>query len=147
MKRRIRLALIVLALALAGCSDDATHAPPASTGAEAANTTPAHLADQTLRARIGMVFTDADPWMAGAVLESGTLRVGDRVFLRAKNSSPTPVTIIAIRDDATQTDVIEAAAPQGVFLSFRPDASTSIGEVGPETLLLGDPATALPNSR
>ena len=147
MKSRFRLALIVLALTLAGCSDDAAHPPAATTGAEASDTTPAPAADPTLRARVGMVFTDTDPWMAGAVLESGTLRVGDRVFLRAKNSSPTPVTIIAIRDDATQTDVTEASAPQGVFLSFRPDASTSTGEVGPETLLLGDPATDLPNSR
>ena len=147
MKSRFRFALLVLALTLAGCSDDAAHPPSAMAGAEASDTTPAPAADPTLRARVGMVFTDTDPWMAGAMLEQGTLRVGDQLFLRANDASPIPVTITAIRDDATQADVTEAAAPHGVFLSFRPDASTSTGEVGPETLLLGDPATALPNSR
>jgi hypothetical protein len=138
MKSRIRLALLVLALTLAGCSDEATHLPATPTGAAASGATPAPVTDQTLRARIGMVFTDSDPWMAGAALEQGTLRVGDRVFLRTNDDSTIAVTITAIRDDATQTDVTEAAAPQGVFLSFKPFYPESIQSVESGAMLVGD---------
>ena len=138
MKSRFRFALLVLALTLAGCSDDAAHPPAAMAGAEASDTTPAPAADPTLRARVGMVFTDTDPWMAGAMLEQGTLRVGDQLFLRANDASPIPVTITAIRDDATQADVTEASAPQGVFLSFKPFYPESIQSVESGAVLVGD---------
>lgn len=130
---------ILFLLALAGCSGEAP-APSATTGAAPESATAAERSDPTARARLGIVFTDNDPWMAGAVIEEGHIRVGDQLLLRTDNGAHIPVTITAIRDDATQTDVSDASAPRGVFLSFRPKPSYAIGDLGYEPLLLGDPA-------
>ena len=124
----------LLALALAACSNEAAQDPASSAGANAPR-----VADRDVRVRLGIVFADGDPWMAGAVLENGRIQVGDRLFLRTRDGRSASVQITAIRDDATQSDVTEAAAPQGVFLSFRPEASTAIGEAGSDAMLLGDP--------
>ena len=135
---KIRPSLALLAFAIAACSKDAANPPSASTDADAVVAAAAPIADRMLRARIGMVFTDTDPWMAGAVVERGTLRVGDHAILLASNASSIPVTITAIRDDATQTDVAEATAPQGVFLSFRPASTKATLDAGSEAVLVGD---------
>lgn len=137
---------VLLLLALVGCSADAP-APSATTAAAPNAAIAAPHSDPTARARLGIVFADSDPWMAGAVLESGRIHVGDRLFLRTDKYAHIPVTITAIRDDATHADVPEATAPQGVFLSFRPEASTAIGETESDAMLLGDPDAASPNAR
>ena len=124
----------LLALALAACSNEAAQAPASAAGVHAPR-----VGDRDLRVRLGIVFADSDPWMAGGLIDQGRIRIGDRLFLRTQDGRSAPVQITAIRDDATQSDVTEAAAPQGVFLSFRPEASTAIGEAGSDAMLLGDP--------
>ena len=110
---------VLFAVALVACSGPAPDAPAPAAKVE----TPA-AADSDALVRLGMVFTDADPWMAGALLVRGKLHVG---------------LITAIRDDASQSDVTEAAAPQGVFLSFRPESPLpSPAPVGTDPLMVGD---------
>ena len=112
-----------------------------ATSAPAANTLAAtRVADTDLVARLGMVFNDADPWMAGAVLVRGRMQVGDRLFLLTRDDQRIAVRITAIRDDITQSALDEAAAPRGVFLSFRREPSAAAVAPGTEPLLTGDPA-------
>lgn len=126
----------LFALSLLACSADAPDAPAAKPSAQDASGT---VADTSARVRLGMVFGDSDPWMAGAVIERGRIRVGDRLFLLSSDQRRIPVQLAAIRDDATQSDVAEAGAPQGVFLGFRPEpfAATSLPA---DCVLVGDPA-------
>lgn len=132
------LPAVLLAFALVACSDDAP-APSATTGAAPESATAAERSDPTARARLGIVFSDNDPWMAGAVLENGRIQVGDRLFLHTRDGRSVPVQITAIRDDTTQSDIAEATAPRGVFLSFRPDSLDVTVDMGPESMLFGDP--------
>lgn len=127
----------LFALTLLACSADPADAPAAAKpSAQDASGT---VADISARVRLGMVFSDSDPWMAGAVIDRGQIRVGDRLFLLASDQRRIPVQIAAIRDDATQSDVAEAGAPQGVFLGFRPEpfAATNLPA---DCVLVGDPA-------
>lgn len=128
---------VLFALALAGCSDDAIEAPAASPAATTTEAAAAHT-DPSARVRLGIVFTDADPWMAGAILERGTLRIGDRLFLLTRSGQRIRVQLTAIRDDATQAAVNDASAPQDLFLSFRPESLNTAVDVGSEALLVGD---------
>ena len=130
---------VLLLLALVGCSADAP-APTATTAAARDAATAAPRNDPTARARLGIVFADSDPWMAGAVIEHGRIHVGDRLFLSTDNNTHILVTITAIRDDATQADVTEAAARQGVFLSFRADSPKEKLDVDAGAILAGDQA-------
>ena len=130
---------VLLAFALVACSGDAP-APSAHSGAAPESATVAPRSDPTARARLGIVFADSDPWMAGAVIEHGRIHVGDRLFLSTDNNTHILVTITAIRDDATQADVTEAAAPQGVFLSFRADSPKEKLDVDAGAILAGDQA-------
>lgn len=126
----------LLALALGACSNEAAQAPALSTDTKSTG-----VADHDVRVRLGIVFTEGHPWMAGAILEQGTLRVGDRLFLHARDDQRA-VIIKAMRDDATRAEVNEARAPQGVFLSFAPETPATIGDLGSDPILLGDPAAA-----
>lgn len=137
---KILLLPALLVLALAACSNDAEPAPESPAAVPS-------VADRDVRVRLGIVFTEGDPWMAGAVIDRGRVRVGDRLFLHTQEGRVVPVQITAIRDDATQSEVVEAAAPQGVFVSFKPEASTSIDDAGSEAMLLGDPEAASPSAR
>jgi len=137
---------VLLAFALVACSGDAP-APSATTGAAPESTTVAPRSDPTARARLGIVFSDSDPWMAGAVLENGRIQVGDRLFLRTDDDAHIPVTITAIRDDTTQTDVTEATAPRGVFLSFSRLSAQSRRSIDNYTLLTGDASSSHPESK
>ena len=125
----------LLALLLGACSTD----DPAADRSQSDAATTATVADASARVRLGMVFSDSDPWMAGAVIERGRIRVGDRLFLLDRDPPYLAVRITAIRDDATQSDVTEASASQGVFLSFRAEPAATIGEFGPDRLLVADP--------
>ncbi len=128
----------LLVLALAACSNEAAQDPASSAGANAPR-----AADHDVRMRLGVVFADGDPWMAGAVIDQGRIRVGDRLFLRTQDGRSVPVQITAIRDDATQSDVAEATAPQGVFLSFKPVDTRSLPKnLGNPQTLVTDPAQA-----
>lgn len=127
----------LFALTLLACSADPADAPAAAKpSAQDASGT---VADTSARVRLGMVFSDSDPWMAGAVIDRGRIRVGDRLFLLDRENQRIPVRITAIRDDATQSDVAQATAPQGVFLGFRPEpfAATNLPA---DCVLVGDPA-------
>lgn len=90
-----------------------------------------------MRARIGIIFADADPWMAGAVIEQGQLAVGDRALLRLADGRTLHVTITAIREDATHAEVAITVAPSEVFLSFRPETETTLEDSGAVSWLLG----------
>lgn len=127
---------ILLALLLGACSAEPPATPDAASVAQPGSA--AIVADTTALARIGMVFTDSDPWMAGAVLERGKVRVGDRLFLLSRDNQRVPVEITAIRDDDTHSEVTEATAPRGVFLSFRPESVHAEVDVEAESLLVGD---------
>ena len=125
---------VLFAVALVACSGPAPDAPAPAAKVE----TPA-AADSDALVRLGMVFTDADPWMAGALLVRGKLHVGDRLYLLTRDDPRVLVLISAIRDDDSQSDVTEAAAPQGVFLSFRPESPLpSPAPVGTDPLMVGD---------
>ncbi|MCC6562423.1 MAG: hypothetical protein IT478_13780 [Xanthomonadales bacterium] len=131
------LLFCLLALTLVACSTDAPEAPGAAKPFEPDTSETA--TDATARIRLGMVFGDSDPWMAGAVLEHGRIRVGDRLYLLDRENQRIPVRITAIRDDASQSDVTEAGAPHGIFLSFRPEPFAA-ANLPPDCVLVGDPA-------
>jgi len=126
----------LFALSLLACSADAPDAPAAKPSAQDASGT---VADTSARVRLGMVFGDSDPWMAGAVIDRGRIHVGDRLFLLSPDNQRIPVEIIAIRDDDTQSDVTEASAAQGVFLGFRPEPFAAT-KLTADCVLVGDPA-------
>lgn len=136
----IRLCTSALfALLLTACSRE----PPGTT----ANATPetaqvaASAADAATFVRLGMLFTDSDPWMAGAVLIRGQLRVGDHLFLLTRDNHRVPVEIVAIRDENSRVDVPLAEAPGDLFLSFQaaPDQGQEVQ--ASNALLVGDPET------
>jgi hypothetical protein len=138
--RPMRVSILILLFALlAACADESTDATAAA-GTESVPAGATTNTESDALAPVGLLFTDSDPWMAGAEIVQGTLRVGDRLYLLGSTQQRIAVIVTAIRDDATRSDVGEASAGQGVFLSFRAEsAPTSVG-LGADPLLVGDPA-------